>query len=90
MTKLDAPVRVSDTEISTIADLAAQGRIVWEKTDHWHAPHSATGQRTAYFATLKESADRAGWEISRLAYLSRTGQPVHVNALNCQCGACPE
>ena len=86
--KLDALVQVSDTEVSTISDLAAQGRIVWEKTDHWHAPRSATGQRTAYFATLKDSPDRAGWEISRLAYLSRTGQPVHVDAPNCRCEWC--
>jgi hypothetical protein len=86
--KLDALVQVSDTEVSTISDLAAQGRIMWERVDNWSSRRSATGVRTAYFANLKDSSDRAGWEISKLAYLSRMGQPVHVNALNCRCEWC--
>jgi hypothetical protein len=86
--KLDAPVRVSETEVSTISDLAAQGRIVWEKVDNWSSRRSPTGVRTAYFANLKDGEDREGWEISKLAYMSRTGQPVHVNALNCRCEWC--
>lgn len=86
--KLDELVQVSDTEVSTISDLAAQGRIVWEQVDNWASRRSATGVRTAYFANLKDSPDRAGWEISRLAYLSRTGQPVHVDAPNCRCEWC--
>lgn len=88
ITKLDALVQVSDTEVSTISDLAAQGRIVWEKVDNWSSPRSAKGFRTAYFANLKDREDRAGWEVSKLAYLSRTGQPVHVDALNCRCEWC--
>ncbi len=86
--KLNALVQVSDTEVSTISDLAAQGRIVWERVDNWSSRRSATGVRTAYFANLKDSPDRAGWEISKLAYLSRTGQPVHVDALDCRCEWC--
>lgn len=88
VTKLDALVQVSDTEVSTISNLATQGRIVWEKVDNWSSRRSPTGVRTAYFATLKDSEDHAGWEISKLAYLSRTGQPVHVNAPNCRCEWC--
>ena len=86
--KLNELVQVSDTEVSTISDLAAQGRIVWERVDNWSSRRSATGVRTAYFANLKDSLDRAGWEISKLAYLSRTGQPVHVDAPNCRCEWC--
>ncbi len=86
--KLNAPVRVSDSEVSTIADLDAQGRIVWEKVDNWSSRRSATGVRTAYFANLKGGEDREGWEVSKLAYLSRTGQPVHVDAPNCRCEWC--
>ena len=75
--KLNQPVRVSDTEVSTIADLDSQGRIVWEKVDNWHSNRSQTGTRIAYFANLKDDPNRAGWEIGKLAYLSRTKQENH-------------
>lgn len=86
--KLNALVQVSDTEVSTISDLAAQGRIMWERVDNWSSRRSSTGVRTAYFANLKDSPDRAGWEISKFAYLSRTGQPVHVDTPDCRCEWC--
>lgn len=72
--KLNQPVRVSDTEVSTIADLDAQGRIEWTKTDNWRARRSATGVRTAYFADLKGDPNKAGWEVGKTAWLSRTGR----------------
>lgn len=90
ITKLNALVQVSEIEVSTIAALDAAGRIVWEKVDNWSSRRSATGVRTAYFANLKDSPDRAGWEVGKLAYLSRTGQPVHVDALNCRCEWCTQ
>jgi molybdopterin/thiamine biosynthesis adenylyltransferase len=43
--KLNELVQVSDTEVSTISDLAAQGRIVWERVDNWSSRRSATGVR---------------------------------------------
>lgn len=68
-TKLTAPVRTPDGEVTTIDALAAAGRIVFREVLHF-----AYRKNPAYFADLDNTT--AGWEISRLAYLSRTGQPV--------------
>lgn len=70
--KLNQTVRVAETgELTTIAQLAAQGRITFRQVDNFYK--RGGGTRTAYFADI---SDNSGWEISKTAYLSRTGQRV--------------
>jgi hypothetical protein len=68
---------VSETEVSTISDLDNQGRIVWTEIKNWHAPRSAAGTRTAYWAYVKGT--ESGWEVGKLAFLSRTKQPIDLS-----------
>lgn len=69
---LTALVRVAETgEVTTIAALADQGRITWRAVPGFDT--RGGGTRTAYFADV---AENSGWEISKVAYQSRTGQKV--------------
>lgn len=71
---LDQLVRTKSGEVTTIARLADRGLITFREVQHFKG--SARGSiRKAYFADMP---DGCGWEISKLAYLSRTGQAVSV------------
>ena len=74
--RLTDPVQLGG-EVTTIARLAAEGRIVFrsfEVTCRKRLGERRT--RIAYFADLKDSPTGEGWEIGKLAFLSRTGQEV--------------
>lgn len=74
-TKMDALVRHPNTrEVTTIAELATRGEIEFRKVDNFGK--RGGGLRTAYFADIRGTME--GWEISRLAYLSRTGHKIEV------------
>ena len=69
---LTAPVRDPESgKATTIAALAEQGRITFRAVPNFMT--RTGGMRTAYFADV---ADGSGWEISKVAYQSRTGQKV--------------
>lgn len=70
--KLSDPVR-HEGEITTISDLDKRGMITFHKSDRFFGGKTI---REAYFADIKGTS--AGWEIGKLAYLSRTGQKVEV------------
>jgi len=84
---LNALVYGEPGEITTIAKLADEGRITFREVQNFCGRGGRL--RTAYFADYK-AADRpaggtSGWEIGKLAYLSRTsGRHAVENAL------CPE
>lgn len=65
-TRLSDPVRTLDGKITTIAELADQGRITFECSPNFKGPRGA--MRKAYFATMP---DGGCWEISAYAYKSR-------------------
>ena len=71
---LNVRVRTDSGEVTTIADLAARGLITFDtmKTDT-RKRNGERHERTAYYAWMP---DGSGWEISKTAYLSRTGQKV--------------
>lgn len=79
---LNAEVRVNGTgEITTIATLAAQGRIRWSTC--LMAGPKRNGERKEvrrYFADLVDPSlpddTSTGWEIGETAYRSRTGSPL--------------
>jgi len=62
--RLTDPVR-HDGEITTIKDLARRGLIEFKRVDHFGSKGV-----TKYFADIKGAM--RGWEISKMAYLSRT------------------
>lgn len=68
--RLSDSVRLPDGSISTIAQLANEGRIEFKMV-----PNFGNRGVTKYFADLK-GQDRTGWEIGELAYLSRTGGTI--------------
>lgn len=72
--KLNAPVQTKDGTITTIAQLAAKGLITFLtfKTD----TRKRMGERHERVVYYAEMPDGGGWEISKTAYLSRTGQRV--------------
>ena len=74
--KLSDQVRHPETgAISTISALADQGLIEFRKIERFQV--SSRGKiRTAYFADLRGT--NTGWEIGKLAYLSRTGQAIDI------------
>jgi hypothetical protein len=72
MTKLSDPINHNGS-VTTISALIDAGLIELRKSDKFH---SRNGLRTAYFADIKGTT--SGWEISKLAYLSRTGQKVEL------------
>jgi hypothetical protein len=71
--KLNAPVRANG-RLTTIAQLADEGLITFSCCKvETRKVRGERHERMAYFADLP---DGSGWEISRTAYLSRTGQEV--------------
>ena len=73
-TKMSDPVLV-DSEVTTIARLADEGRITFRAvTVTCRKRQGERRERIAYLAELKDTGE--GWEIGRLAYLSRTGGDV--------------
>lgn len=71
---LNEPVEL-DGEVTTIARLAAEGRIVFrEFITYTRKRLGERHERIVYAAEVKGSAD-LWWEIGKLAYLSRTKQP---------------
>ena len=72
--KLSQLVRTPTGEVATIAALADRGMIEFRKVEKFYAPRSPNGHRVAYFADLRGTT--SGWEIGKLAYLSRVGQEV--------------
>ena len=71
--RLKDSVRLPGGTVSTIATLADEGRIQFNKVDSFHK--RGGGTRIAYFAEL---ASGECWEIGKKAYLSRTGQGVEL------------
>lgn len=71
-TKLNDLVRTPDGEVTTISELDKQGRIEYHMSDNFYTRRG--GPFTKYFADMAGTKD--GWEISKVAYLSRTGQEV--------------
>ena len=70
--RMKDPVR-HEGEITTIDELDKRGIIEFKEEKNFH-----TGRRAiiAYFADIKGTEE--GWQIGRLAYLSRTGRKVEV------------
>ena len=61
----------NDGEITTIADLDKRGMIEYKKVENFMCRGKVT---TKYFADIKGTTE--GWEIGKLAFLSRTKQKV--------------
>ena len=72
-TKLNDLVRTPDGEVTTISALDDRGMIAFEAVERF-AARASSKPRKAYFASMKGTL--AGWEIGKMAYLSRTGQTV--------------
>ena len=70
--RMKDPVR-HEGEITTIDELDKRGLIEFKEEKNFH-----TGRRSiiAYFADIKGTEE--GWQIGRLAYLSRTGRKVEM------------
>jgi hypothetical protein len=78
-TKINDLVRIEETgEVTTIEALDLEGRITYRMTDKFYTRRG--GPFTKYFADVDYVAGSpsTGWEISKLAYLSRTGQKVQL------------
>ena len=72
MTGLHDQICLPDGRVSTIDFELKMGRMVLTKSEHFKG--SARGKvRTAYFADVV-GEDGVGFEIGKLAYLSRTSQ----------------
>lgn len=72
--KLSDPVFV-DGEVTTIARLADEGRIKFVEAERVCRKRQGERRvRRVYLAELTDTGE--GWEIGRLAYLSRTGRSV--------------
>ena len=61
-------------EVCTLGTFADRGLIEFREIGNFHVRGGNT--RKAYFADIKGTMN--GWEIGKLAYLSRTGQAVQV------------
>lgn len=68
VTKIKDPVR-NGNEITTIETLDKKGLIEYREVKNFW---SGKRMRTAYFADIKGTKE--GWEIGKLAFLSRTKQ----------------
>ena len=69
---LSAPVN-HDGKVTTIAELAAHGLITFREVAKFGRKRG--GVAPAYFADLPNGA---GWEIGKVAYLSRTGHKISI------------
>ena len=47
-------IRTTEGEVTTIAALAKQGRIIYQHAPNWYAPRSKEGRRSAYFANKRK------------------------------------
>jgi len=67
-------VRTPEGEVTTIAELTAQGRIDFTICEKFALRGGGVGRK--YFADLKGTRGdiTTGWEIGEKAYLSRTGR----------------
>jgi hypothetical protein len=74
-TQLNEQVRTKDGTVTTIMELHRQGLISWDKVENFAVPkrNGERKTRTAYFATMP---DGGCWEISMIAYQSRTAGKV--------------
>lgn len=70
--KLSDLVRYND-EITTINELDKRGLINYVKIDNFQTKR---GTSIKYFADIK--TDGQGWEIGKLAYLSKTKQEISI------------
>lgn len=61
-------------KITTINQLDKDGIIEFKKTDNFASRITKTGFTTKYFADIKGT--NTGWEIGKIAYLSRTGVEI--------------
>ena len=68
---LNAPVRY-EGRATTIAKLAEQGLIEFKEAKNFVGRRGST--RTRYFADVKGTT--SGWEIGKVAFLSRTKKPL--------------
>ena len=74
--KMNDPVEVAG-EVTTIARLADEGRIVFRAyTTTTRKRQGERRERVMYVAEMRDTGE--GWEIGKLAYLSRTKQPIEV------------
>ena len=71
--RMKDPVR-NEGEITTIDELGKRGFIDFKEVKNFW---SGRKHSTKYFADVKGTT--SGWEIGKLAYLSRTGRKVEVN-----------
>ena len=71
--KMKDPVR-NEGEITTIDELDKRGLIDFKEVKNFWGGRK---QSTKYFADIKGTTE--GWEIGKLAYLSRTGIKVEAN-----------
>ena len=69
---LSAPVN-HDGEVTTISALTARGLITFRHIPKFGRKRGGVGP--AYFADLP---DGSGWEIGKLAYMSRTAQAIEL------------
>ena len=70
--RMKDPVR-HEGEITTIDELDKKGLIEFKEEKNFHTERRSI---IAYFADIKGTEE--GWQIGRLAYLSRTGRKVEV------------
>ena len=83
--RLNDPVRLSETgEVTTIAALAAEGRIRFVTGTHERRVRDSVGGKyktvTHYHSELLDGS--GFWPISKAAYLSRTGKKVTDESLS--------
>lgn len=65
-----------DSRVTTINELDKQGLIEFKKVENFHTKR---GIFTKYFADIKTDTKgriSIGWEISKFAYLSKTGEEI--------------
>jgi len=70
VTRINDPIR-NDNEITTIAELDKRGLIEYHEVNNFGWKEK---RKAAYFADIKGT--REGWEIGKIAYLSRTHKKV--------------
>ena len=70
--KIKDPVR-HEGEVTTIGDLDKRGLIEYKEVKNFWSGRKLT---TKYFADIKGTKE--GWEINKLAYLSRMGKVITI------------
>jgi hypothetical protein len=75
-TPLNAPIRLPSGEVTTLARLDDEKRLIWRESNSWSGA-------VTYFAELVGSRNGAaciGWTVGKLAFLSRTGESETITA----------